>query len=233
MPVRLLLPSVAVLALLAVRPGVVVNGVRSPVAWLAVAGVLLLSLAARAGLRRAGASDRAGRVVGTAVVLVCAVALLAPSFRQRTLVEQVPVAAAVATVAPSPEAAAAPSPSAVAVASPAPVASPVRPGPADRSGSLSGIGHSARGSVALRTVDGVGYLVFEDVDVEGTVDPSVHLVDDGGRTPSGGVRIGGLEAERGTFSYRLPDAVDLSRPWSVLVWCDPYDTPIAAADLAA
>jgi hypothetical protein len=59
----------------------------------------------------------------------------------------------------------------------------------------------------------------------------VHLVADGVRVPGEGLRVGELKAERGTFSYVLPASVDLGQPWSVLIWCDPFDTPIAAADL--
>jgi hypothetical protein len=117
--------------------------------------------------------------------------------------------------------------------SPAPSTPSPRPTVADTdlAGELEGIGHSARGTVRLQSRSGAAFLVFDDVDIEGTVGPSVHLVPDGRRTPGGGgVRVGDLKAERGTFSYRLPASVDLSRRWSVLVWCDPYDTPIAAAD---
>lgn len=73
--------------------------------------------------------------------------------------------------------------------------------------------------------------MFSDVNIEGTVEPSVHLVPAGRRTPGGGgIRLGALKAEKGTFSYRLPASVDPTKAWSVLVWCDPFDTPIAAAD---
>jgi len=35
----------------------------------------------------------------------------------------------------------------------------------------------------------------------------------------------------GRTSYQLLASFDLTREWTVLVWCDPYETPIAAADL--
>ena len=76
-----------------------------------------------------------------------------------------------------------------------------------------------------------GLVRFQDVNIEGSVKPSVHLVPRGERRPSEGSRLGPLKAERGSFSYQLPAAVDLTREWTVLVWCDPYNTPIAAADL--
>lgn len=79
-------------------------------------------------------------------------------------------------------------------------------------------------------MDGDKVLRFEDVDIEGTPGPVVHLVRSGARSPGGGVRVGELKAEKGTFSYLLPPSVDLQQGWTVLVWCEPYDTPVAAAD---
>ncbi len=118
------------------------------------------------------------------------------------------------------------------VAPPA-AAPPVKPAVARQisSGQLHGIGHSARGGNAIYLLDGRGLLRFEDVNIEGTVSPSVHLVRRGARTPSGGIRLGALKAERGSFSYQLPASVDLGTAWTVLVWCDPFNTPIAATDL--
>ena len=270
-PLALLASSAA---LWLVRPGVVENAVRSPVAWAVGLGTLLAGLGTREAARRLGAGPAVSQVLGTGLVVVLVVALLSPSFRQRTLVEELPdeltsATGSVPTVPPptvtqTARASAAASPAAVpptAVSRPperrhglragtvAPVATalrtttarptpaavpktsaPVSSGDVDRTGELSGIGHSARGTVHLRSASGAAYLVFDDVDIEGTVDPSVHLVLAGRRTPSGGVRLGALKAEKGTFSYRLPDSVDPTRRWSVLVWCDPYDTPIASAD---
>jgi hypothetical protein len=54
----------------------------------------------------------------------------------------------------------------------------------------------------------------------------------GARTPDGGVPLGELAAERGSFGYVLPDDVDVTRAWTVLVWCRPFATPVAASDLA-
>ena len=217
-----------VLVLLAVRPGVVVNTLRSPVALLVVAGGVLLAVGVRAGLQRAGARPGIAQGASTAVVLALLLVLLAPSFRQRTLVEAVP---AVPAVPAAPVAPAAPlTPATVEAPPPA----PTEPSPVPvvtRQGELEGIGHAARGPVRVRTAGGAGDIVFDDIDVEGTVEPSVHLVRAGGRTPADGIRLGALKAERGTFSYPLPAGTDLTQGWSVLIWCDAFDTPIAVADL--
>lgn len=258
-----------------VRPGVVENAARSPVAWAVIAGTLLAGLGVRVAARRLGASPVLAQALGTGLIVVLVAALLAPSFRQRTVVEDLPDALtavprltgsavplvvptpAVSTAAATPPSTTAPAttrppggPPATGPAAPvtkpaasttapaatkAPTAAPTTAAPApsgavDRTGALRGIGHTASGTVHLRTLDGKAYVVFQDVNIEGTVEPSVHLVSAGQRTPSGGVRLGPLKAEKGTFSYTLPSSVDPTRDWSVLVWCDPYDTPIAAAD---
>ena len=128
-----------------------------------------------------------------------------PGLRERTLVEAFP--AVQATLRPQ--------------VPPAPV---VLAG-----GRLHGMGHEATGRVAVYRVDGRLLLRFEDVDVQGTPTPVVHLVAAGRRSPSGGARIGRLKAEHGSFGYVLGDAARVER---VLVWCQRYAVPIAAADLA-
>jgi hypothetical protein len=215
-----------------VRPGVVENAARSPVAWLVGLGILAAAVGVRALAVRLGARPLAARVLSSALALALIAVVLAPSFRQRTLVEDLPDALVAATPTTTPVATASPRATRTpASARPTATSAPTPAAPVlDRSGPLDGIGHSARGTVRIRTAADGTYLLFEDVDIEGTVEPSVHLVPDGRRTPRDGVRIGDLKAEKGTFAYRLPEGIDLTRTWSVLVWCDPYDTPIAAAD---
>jgi hypothetical protein len=136
-------------------------------------------------------------------------------------------AASVAAARPAPA-----PPSAAAITPPSAPAAPAAPEPRRvASGDLDGVGHSASGRVVLYAVGERLVVRFEDVDIEGTPGPYVHLVRAGGRTPEGGLDLGGLTAERGTFSYMLPPGVDASASWSVLVWCRPFATPVAAADL--
>ena len=131
----------------------------------------------------------------------------------------------------------APAPAAPAPAAPAPTRKQGTPAPAATSparqvssGELEGVGHSASGRTAFYEVDGGKILRFEDVDIEGTPGPVVYLVRRGARSSEGGVRVGELKAEKGTFSYQLPPSVDLQQGWTVLVWCEPYNTPVAAAE---
>jgi hypothetical protein len=110
-------------------------------------------------------------------------------------------------------------------------ATPLAPAPKRLSGGrLDGIGHTASGSTALYEIDGRGVLRFDDVDIEGTPGPYVYLVPRGATEPEAGVAIAPLKAERGSFSYAVPPSVDLAADWTVLLWCRPYDTPIAASD---
>jgi hypothetical protein len=186
-------------------------------AGVGVAGLLVLLLLWRR-------SRLAALWTADLVVLALMAAVVWPVFRERTVVEAFPpvaVATAVATASPGPTAvpSTVPSPSVVATRLAA--------------GRLSGIDHHARGTVALYRVGDRVRLRFEQVDIEGTPTPSVHLVAPGRRSPKGGLRLGGLKGEKGSFSYLAPAGFDPSTAWSVLVWCDRYAVPIAAADLSA
>jgi hypothetical protein len=240
---RLLLPLLLVpvvsAVLVAFRPQLATAPLMSWRAFLATAlvavgGVLALALVWR--------RSRLGAVwVADVVVLALMAAVVWPVFRERTVVEDFPpvvLSAPTPTVAATPSASgrpvvARPSPSATPSAVPTRAAAPSPSAAATRllAGSLRGIDHHAEGGVALyRVGDGVR-LRFEDVDIEGTPTPSVHLVPEGRESPKGGTRLGGLKGEKGSFSYAVPAGLDLSRGWSVLVWCDRYAVPIAAADL--
>lgn len=237
---RLCLVGAGVGLLYALRPGVVENGVRSPRVWGAVLLALVVSRLVALAVRRTTGHAGAAGLAGVLVLALIGALLLAPSFRQRSVDEPFPEVAAVAagaapsSPAPTDPAQTSPAPTGPAQTSPAPAAAPAPAAPvAVASGELDGVGHTASGRVVVYAVDDQLVLRFEDVDIEGTPGPVVHLVQRGAQTPEGGRMLGELTAERGTFSYPLPPDVDASAPWTVLVWCRPYDTPVAAADLAA
>ena len=237
--------AVVVLVLFALRPGVVENGVRSPRVWLVVAGVVLAGRLVARVVRRATGRALVASLASNAVVVVAGVALLAPTFQQRTLEEPFPAVAQGAAPAPTATVGAvaaavgtpAATPPGVTVTTPPVAAPPAPPEPEPArarelgAGRLDGVGHSASGRTALYAVGGRTVLRFEGVDIEGTPGPHVHLVRRGARTPQGGVHLGPLKAERGSFSYAVPRGVDPTAAWTVLVWCRPYATPVAAADL--
>ena len=60
------------------------------------------------------------------------------------------------------------------------------------------------------------------------IGPSVHLVPPGHRTPTGACDSAG--SRPGTAALATGCRPASARPWSVLVWCDPHRTPIAAGD---
>ena len=213
---RLALPALAVGVLYAVRPGVVENGVRSPRLWLLVVGVVVAARFVSLVVRRLTGRPRAAAVASNVLVAAAVVALLAPSFSQRELDE--PLATTTTNAGAAGDAA----PPSAGTGAPRELSS----------ARLEGVGHSASGATSLVAVDGQVVLRFEDVDVEGTPGPYVHLVPVGARTPDDGVPLGPLKAERGSFGYVLPADVDPDRAWTVLVWCRPFATPVAASDLA-
>ena len=237
----LLVPAVA-LPLVVARPQLATAGLQSWRAFAVTAGVGL------AGLLTLGVLWRRSRVVALwsadLVVLALMAAVVWPVFRERTVVEAFPPVAAAPVVTalpsalPTPTSSRAPRrPPAVPVVTAAPVATaPSSPSPSAVAtrllvGGLHGIGHHAKGTVALYDVGEQLRLRFEEVAIEGTPTPSVHLVQQGERSPKGGIRLGGLKGEKGSFSYTAPAGFDPAAGWSVLVWCDRYAVPIAAADL--
>lgn len=239
------------LALLVFRPGLLRAGVDSPKAAGVGVGIALIGLLVLAVVRRR--SWAAGLWTSSAVVLALMAVVLWPAFRERTVNEAFPVvlSAPTATGTPTVDVTAPPraTPPAVVATTPPPVRTPPRPAatqapsakPAATAaavvaarmlgGRWHGIHHTASGGASLYEVGGQLFLRFEDIRFQGTPGPSVHLVAAGKRTPGGGIRLGGLKGERGSFSYRIPAGFDVSRGWTALVWCDTYDTPIAAADL--
>lgn len=242
--IPLLIVPVVSLVLAAFRPQILTAGFMSWRAFAVTAGVGVAGLLVLALLWR---RSRIGALwTADLVVLALMAAVVWPVFRERTVNEAFPPLAVPSpsstTVSPTPAVATprltTPEPTAPSLRPPVgtPPASAV-PSPsvvAMRlvSGQLHGIDHHAKGTVALYDVGGEIRLRFEQVEIEGTPTPSVHLVVRGKRSPKDGLRLGGLKGEKGSFSYATPAGFDASRDWSVLVWCDRYAVPIAAADLA-
>lgn len=204
---------VAVGALLVLRPGLLTSGAGS---WRALAVGAAVGLA---GLLVLGVlwrrSPLAALWSASLVVLALMAVVIAPGLRERTLVEAFP--SPVLPVTPSASPSATPTPE------------PAAPGPvALARGTFSGIGHRASGAAVVYRFGERTLLRFEGISFQGTPTPVVHLVAAGKRSPSGGLRIGALKAEKGTFGYDLPAGTEAVR---VLVWCQRYAVPIAAADL--
>lgn len=158
------------------------------------------------------------------------------------------------TTMPAPPAPAAGAPAPVA---PAPVAEPVAPdastpppdasapAPEDRAeapaapvalgaGAFVGIDHRAVGDVALyRLADGAVVVRLENVDIEPGPDYDLYLVAGAGRqNPDGGVRLDDLKGNKGDQNYPVPAGVPVDGELTVLVWCEAFSVPVAAATLS-
>ncbi|HEV8115024.1 MAG TPA: DM13 domain-containing protein [Acidimicrobiales bacterium] len=178
----------------------------------------------------------------TGVFLVAAVAVLAivvlPAYDNTTVVEALPVA----DVDPSPAAdtttsmptvtppAASPAEDTITTASPT---TTVPPQPvAVRSSPLHGIDHRASGSaVVYRQPDGSQVVGLEDIDIQPGPDYDVYVVPGADRESLGdAVRLDDLRGNKGTQYYEVPPGTDLTTgPWTVLVWCETFDVPVAGA----
>jgi hypothetical protein len=169
--------------------------------------------------------------VRTAVMSVLAVGILAvvviPAYRDHTVIEQLPVAAAVGDearvdVPEAPTANAPAQPEAPAVAQPMLV----------RTGAFRGIDHRARGTVTVYTrTDGSRFVGLEDFDIQPGPDYDVYVVPGADRTdPGGGTRLDDLRGNVGTQFYEVPAGADVATgEWTVLIWCQTFDVPVANA----
>lgn len=150
------------------------------------------------------------------------------------------------TTAASPPATGAPAPAATAPAAPVPAATtPVPTAPAAtvpprgepvalRSSALRGIDHRASGTAVLyRQPDGSYVVGLEGIDIQPGPDYDLYVVRGTGREePGEGVGLGDLRGNKGTQYYPVPAGHDLgSGEWTVLVWCQVFDVPIANASL--
>lgn len=101
-----------------------------------------------------------------------------------------------------------------------------------RSGSIEGIDHRASGTaVVYRQPDGSLLVGLEDIDIQPGPDYDVYVVAGARReSTEGGTRLDDLRGNRGTQYYPVPAGVDIATgEWTVLVWCQTFDVPVAGA----
>lgn len=137
-----------------------------------------------------------------AAVIVNVVVL--PSYRDKTVVETLPVAAA------SPE--------------PLPVKI--------RTAAIEGVDHRASGTAAVyRQPDGSLTVALENVDIQPGPDYDLYVVPGEGREDKGGgTKLDDLRGNKGTHFYAVPKGVAVDEgAWTVLVWCQTFAVPIAGA----
>lgn len=253
-PIGLVLAAVAAFA--AVRPGPFRSTVTSPQALLRIGGGVVVLRVVSLGLRRLGQGERTRRLIVGVGTLVIVGLVVAPYFRNETVVEALPSTGAElgGSLAPGPARPppstapastvppAAPAPTvpraAPAVATsgvpPAPPATAPRPQKLSE-GTLQGIGHRASGRAAVyRLADGTRLVRLEDIDVENGPDYLVYLVPGAdARSPDGGVSLGALKGNRGSQNYPIAAGTGVEAPRTVLIWCRAFAVPVAHATLQA
>ena len=163
-----------------------------------------------------------------------------PAYDNTTVVETLPVvgAAAAATLpdasltttsSPAGSPAAAPiAPTTTAAPEPPVSLEPV----ALRSSAIHGIDHRASGTAVIyRLPDGSLVVGLEDINIQPGPDYDVYVVPGAGREdPDGGLRLDDLRGNKGTQYYPVPAGTDAaSGGWTVLVWCQTFDVPVAGA----
>jgi hypothetical protein len=101
-----------------------------------------------------------------------------------------------------------------------------------RAGTLQGIDHRAEGTAAIyRHASGAFVIGLEDIDVQPGPDYDLYVVPGGDRrSTDGAIRLGDLKGNKGTHYYDVPAGPDLTDgAWTVLIWCESFDVPIANA----
>ena len=100
-----------------------------------------------------------------------------------------------------------------------------------------GLEHGASGSVVIVTDEDGGIVVrFVDLDASNGPDLKVYLSTNPVDGPAGAfddeaIDLGALKGNIGSQNYDVSPGVDLADYRSVVIWCDRFDTPFAAAPL--
>jgi hypothetical protein len=150
------------------------------------------------------------RVLRTLLFAVAAIGVFAivvfPNYRNQRVVEAFPGPGAGAVVATQPAAL--------------------------RTAALTGIDHRATGTVSLyRSDDGSHVVGLEQIDIQPGPDYDVYLVPGTDQQdPGDGIRLDDLRGNQGTQYYEIPAGTTIGdRSWTVLVWCQIFDVPVANA----
>lgn len=100
-------------------------------------------------------------------------------------------------------------------------------------GTFRGVGHIGTGSVRFTVADGIGTLEFSsDFAVSGVPGPFVYLNTTNNANVGSPLRISALRSASGAQSYSFQLPANVAYRY-VLIWCDPFNTAVAEALLAA
>lgn len=165
-----------------------------------------------------------------------------PAYSNTTVLEALPVATVITTTtlpttttttttSTQPSETPTPPPTLPATTVPATTAPPAEP-VSIRSGAIAGIDHRASGTAVLyRQPDGTHTVGLEGIDIQPGPDYDVFVVPGANREDKdGGTRLDDLRGNKGTQFYAVPADVAIGQgDWTVLVWCQTFDVPVAAA----
>ncbi len=102
------------------------------------------------------------------------------------------------------------------------------------SGQLKGLaGHRGSGAASIvRARNGSHVVQLEDYNVSSGVTLFLYVVPGANRQEPGanGVNLDRLAENTGNRVVPIPEGIDVSGPQTVLIWCKPFATPIAAAN---
>ena len=115
----------------------------------------------------------------------------------------------------------------------APNAAPVAPGGMVPSGGATGpfvrAMYSVTGTATLAVENGVGRLdLSSDFSIAQTPGPYVYLNTTTNANTGQPLRVGALKSVRGAQSYTFQVPAGVRYSW-VLIWCDPFNVPMAQA----
>lgn len=103
-------------------------------------------------------------------------------------------------------------------------------------GAFYGIDHSASGTATIYEFGGAHVLRFEDdTDIQNGPDLYVWVLADdayASGVPSGYIDLGKIKGNKGGQNYELPVDFDPAVHRFVLIWCERFDVPFAAAPIA-
>ena len=109
---------------------------------------------------------------------------------------------------------------------------PQPPAGAGITGRWVGVGHNVLGSVRFSVQNGVARLDFsDDFSVSAVPGPFVYVNTTNNANTGSPLRVAALRSNGGAQSYAFQLPAGATYAW-VLIWCDPFNVPVAEARIA-
>ena len=204
----------------AAEPRAALSAFRSNTAVVLMGGVVVAWITVRAMFFVVGGWPAMRFVVFTGAALAILRVVVLPAYQSHTVVEHRPGFGAQAPVSvPGLPMSGLPV---------SPATSPVSVSAA----ALHGIDHRASGTATIyRQPDGRFVVGLEDFDIQPGPAYALYVVPGADRRDlRDGIRIDALRGNKGTQYFDIPQGIPVTDgPWTVLVWCEIFDVPVANA----